>query len=157
MLVLLAAPLLAATEPVNREALLTQYCVQCHSGKVKSGGLVLEGISATDPSAHPEIWEKVVRKLRAGEMPPPKLPRPDAAVVRAFTSGLTSDLDAAARRKPYAGRPLIRRLNRTEYANAVRDLLAIELPIAAELPQDGVAAGFDNIADALSMSPEGGA
>jgi hypothetical protein len=151
MLVLVASPLLAAT--VNRDALVNQYCLQCHNTKVKSGGLVLEGFSATNPSTHPEIWEKVVRKLGAGEMPPPKLPRPDAAVVRAFTSGLTSDLDAAASRKPYAGRPLIRRLNRTEYANAVRDLLAIELPLAAELPQDGIAAGFDNIADALSMSP----
>ena len=97
MLVLLAAPLLPATPPVNREALLNQYCLQCHSSKVKSGGLVLEGISAIDPSAHPETWEKVVRKIRAGEMPPPKMPRPDAAVARAFTSGLTSDLDAAAR------------------------------------------------------------
>src|SRR5438067_11901370 len=91
VLILAAAPLLPATEPVNREALLNQYCLQCHSSKVKSGGLVLEGISAADPSAHPEIWEKVVRKVRAGEMPPPKMPRPDAAVVQAFTSELTSD------------------------------------------------------------------
>jgi hypothetical protein len=151
-ILLLVAPLLSA-ETVNREALLNQYCLQCHNSKLKSGNLVLEGISPADPSAHPEIWEKVVRKINAGEMPPPKLPRPDAAAVQAFTSELISDLDAAARRKPYAGRPLIRRLNRTEYANAVRDLLAIELPIAAELPQDGIAAGFDNIADALSMSP----
>src|SRR6478735_112147 len=80
MLVLLAAPLMSATEPVNREALLKQFCVQCHSSKVKSGGLLLEGISAADPSAHSEIWEKVVRKVSAGEMPPPKMPRPDAAV-----------------------------------------------------------------------------
>src|ERR1041384_6765150 len=151
-ILLLVAPLLSA-ETVNREALLNQYCLQCHNSKLKSGNLVLEGISPADPSAHPEIWEKVVRKINAGERPPPNLPRPDAAAVQAFTSELISDLDAAARRKPYAGRPLIRRLNRTEYANAVRDLLAIELPIAAELPQDGVAAGFDNIADALSMSP----
>jgi len=153
VLMLLAAPLLSATEPVNREALVSQYCVQCHNSKVKSGSLVLEGILANDPSAHPEIWEKVIRKVRAGEMPPAKMPRPDAAAVRAFASGIASDLDAAASRKLYAGSPLIRRLNRTEYGNAVRDLLAIELPIAAELPQDGVAAGFDNIADALSMSP----
>ena len=153
LLALLTAPLLPAAEPVNREALLNQYCLQCHNSRVKSGNLVLEGLSPADPSAHPEIWEKVIRKLKAGEMPPPKLPRPDTAAVRAFTSGLISDLDGSARRKPYAGAPLIRRLNRTEYANAIRDLLAIDLPIAAELPQDGVAAGFDNIADALSMSP----
>ena len=153
MLVLLAAPLLPATEPVNREALLNQYCVQCHSSKVKSGGLVLEGISTTDPSAHPEIWEKVVRKVRGRRDAASKDAAPRRSRRTRFTSALTSDLDAAARRKPYPGRPLVRRLNRTEYANAVRDLLAIELPIAAELPQDGVAAGFDNIADALSMSP----
>ena len=150
---LLLPALLAGTEPANRDALLKQYCLQCHNSKVKSGGLVLEGIPAADPSAHPDISEKVVRKLAAGEMPPPKLPRPDAATVHAFTSALISELDAAAQRKPYAGKSLIRRLNRTEYANAIRDLLAIELPLAAELPQDGIAAGFDKIADALSMSP----
>ncbi|MGH9628694.1 MAG: DUF1587 domain-containing protein, partial [Bryobacteraceae bacterium] len=86
-------------------------------------------------------------------MPPPKMPRPDEGSVKAFTSGLILELDAAARRKPYAGRPVVHRLNRTEYTNAIRDLLALELPVAAELPQDGIAAGFDNIADALSMSP----
>jgi hypothetical protein len=86
-------------------------------------------------------------------MPPAGLPHPDAASLSAFTAGLIRDLDAAARSAPYAGRPVIRRLNRLEYANAVRDLLAIELPVATELPPDGIAAGFDNIGDALSMSP----
>lgn len=86
-------------------------------------------------------------------MPPPGLPRPDPAVAKAFSGGLIRDLDEAARTSPYAGRPVIRRLNRFEYANAVRDLLAIELRVANELPPDGIAAGFDNIGDALSMSP----
>src|SRR4051812_4981423 len=123
------------SEPVSREAILKQYCLQCHNAKVKSGSLTLEGVTTDNPAGHADVWEKVVRKLQAGEMPPPKMPRPDADTVRDFTSGLVSDLDAAARRKPYAGKPLIRRLNRTEYANAVRDLLAIELPVAAELPE----------------------
>ena len=137
----------------SREALLKQYCFQCHNSSLKSGNLTFDALSPEDPASRPEIWEKVVRKLRGGEMPPAKMPRPDAATVRDFTSGVISELDTAARSQPYAGRPLIRRLNRTEYTNAVRDLLALELPLAAELPEDGVAAGFDNVADALSMSP----
>jgi Protein of unknown function (DUF1592)/Protein of unknown function (DUF1588)/Protein of unknown function (DUF1587)/Protein of unknown function (DUF1585)/Protein of unknown function (DUF1595) len=145
--------LLMASEPMSREALLKQYCFQCHNAALKSGNLTLEGLSSAEAERHPDTWEKVVHKLKTGEMPPPKLPRPSAAAVRDFTSGVISELDAAARREPYAGKPVIRRLNRTEYTNAVRDLLAIELPLAAELPEDGVAAGFDNVADALSMSP----
>ena len=137
----------------SREALLKQYCFQCHNSSLKSGNLTFDGLAPEDPASRPEIWEKVVRKLQGGEMPPAKMPRPDAATVRDFTSAVISELDTAARRQPYAGRPLIRRLNRTEYTNAVRDLLALELPLAAELPEDGVAAGFDNVADALSMSP----
>jgi hypothetical protein len=117
------------------------------------GGLSLEGAAAASVSSQPEVWERVIRKLNLEEMPPPNLPRPEPATVRAFISQLSWELDAAARRTPYAGRPVIRRLNRAEYANAIRDLLAIELPMAAELPEDGVAAGFDNVADALSMSP----
>lgn len=152
LLLVLFTPLLRS-EPVSRDAILKQYCLQCHNSKLKSGSLTLEGVATADPAGNADVWEKVVRKLQAGEMPPPKMPRPGAVVLRDFTSGLLSDLDTAARHAPYAGKPLIRRLNRTEYANAVRDLLAIELPLAAELPEDGVAAGFDNIADALSMSP----
>src|SRR5689334_11626042 len=96
------------SEPVSRDAILKQYCLQCHNSKLKSGSLTLEGIASDDPAGHPDVWEKVVRKLKTGEMPPPKLPRPDPAVVRDFASGLISDLDAAARRVPYAGKPLIR-------------------------------------------------
>ena len=81
------------------------------------------------------------------------MPRPGKATLKAFTVGLIADLDAVAQKSPFAGRPVIRRLNRTEYTNAIRDLLAIELPLADQLPPDGQAAGFDNIGDALSMSP----
>ena len=138
---------------IARQALLNQYCVLCHSQKLHTAGLVLEKSDPEDPATHPEFWEKVVRRLSAGEMPPAGLPRPGKVTRNAFTRGITDDLDAAARKAPYAGRPVIVRLNRVEYANAIRDLLNIELPVAAELPPDGIAAGFDNIGDALSMSP----
>ena len=137
----------------SRDALLKQYCLACHNHSARSGGLALEGVSTEYLSARPEVWEKVARRLATGEMPPAGMPRPDEATVKAFTAGLITELDVAARRKPYAGRPVIRRLNRTEYSNAIRDLLAIELPLSEQLPPDGQTAGFDNIGDALSMSP----
>lgn len=137
----------------NRGALIETYCLACHSRATASGGLVLEGVPTENLPANPGVWEKVARRLEAGEMPPAGMPRPDRNTVRAFSAALTGELDAAARRQPYAGRPVIRRLNRTEYSNAIRDLLAIELPLADQLPPDGQAAGFDNIGDALSMSP----
>ncbi|MBS1826840.1 MAG: DUF1592 domain-containing protein [Acidobacteria bacterium] len=146
-------PLVAAAQPSGRTAFVRQYCIGCHSAQTKSGGFVLDGVAAETPGARPDVWEKVVRKVNGGEMPPLGAPRPDAAAARAFTGALVADLDAAGKRSPFAGRPVVRRLNRAEYANAIRDLLHIELPIAAELPQDESAGGFDNIGDALSMSP----
>ena len=143
----------AASSSVSRQVLLDQYCTGCHNDKSKTGGIALQNAGASNPAGRSDLWEKVVRKLNAGEMPPPGLPRPDAATLEAFAEGLVSDLDTAARANPYAGRPVIRRLNRLEYANAIRDLLEIELPVRDELPPDGIAAGFDNIGDALSMSP----
>ena len=143
----------AAPAQPPRQALLDRYCVPCHNQKSKTGGLVLENADPEHPATRAEIWEKVIHKLEAGEMPPAGMPRPDAASQKAFVAGLITDLDAAARSTLYAGRPVISRLNRLEYANAIRDLLNIELPVADELPPDGVAAGFDNIGDALSMSP----
>lgn len=137
----------------EREAFLEQYCQGCHSGSVRSGGLALEEVPVDDPSSHPHVWEKVARKLSDGEMPPSGAPRPGEADLRSFSAALVADLDLAARQRPYAGREVIRRLNRIEYGNAIRDLLAINLPVADQLPPDGQAAGFDNIGDALSMSP----
>lgn len=147
-----AGPLFPA-QGVNRDALVGQYCMACHTRRARSGNLTLEGIPTGDPAAHPGVWERVIRKVKSGEMPPAGMPRPDAATLSAFADGLLGDIDAAARRMPYAGRAVIHRLNRTEYANAVRDIFSLELPLASELPQDGIAGGFDNIADALSMSP----
>ncbi len=121
--------------------------------RARTGGLVLEGL--TGPAAdHAEIWEQVIKRLGANEMPPRQVTRrPDAATAHAMIAGLVRDLDAASLKKPHAGRTVIRRLNRTEYANAVRDLLDFDFPYGDELPEDTVAAGFDNIGDALSMSP----
>ena len=152
---LLASPPEAPARPAaeSRQVLVNQYCLACHSRTAPSGGMILEGVPAEDPSAHPDVWEAVARRLRAGEMPPAGMPRPDAPTAQRFVESLTAELDAASGDKPYAGRPVIRRLNRVEYENAVRDLLAIELPLADQLPPDGQAAGFDNIGDALSMSP----
>jgi len=143
----------AASSPDSRQSFLDRYCASCHSETAKTAGIVLQNAGASSPASRPDLWEKVLRKLNAGEMPPPGMPRPDTASLKTFTAGIVSDLDAAARAAPYAGRPVIRRLNRLEYANAIRDLLAIELPVKDELPPDGIAAGFDNIGDALSMSP----
>jgi Protein of unknown function (DUF1592)/Protein of unknown function (DUF1588)/Protein of unknown function (DUF1587)/Protein of unknown function (DUF1585)/Protein of unknown function (DUF1595)/Planctomycete cytochrome C len=138
--------------PGERIALLNQYCVGCHSKAAKAGGRVFEGL-APQPSANAEIWEKIIRKLGSGEMPPPNLPKPDAATVQALIESVIADLDAAAEKNPNAGRTVVRRLNRTEYSNSIRDLLAMDMPFGSELPADGVAAGFDNIGDSLSMSP----
>jgi len=151
LLAMCAAALQA--QPPARDAFTAKYCLACHSAKAKAGGFVLEGVPSTDAAAHPDVWEKVAKRVRAQEMPPAGMPRADAATAKSFVDGLVSDLDASARRSPFAGRPVIRRLNRTEYANAIRDILHLDVPLAAELPQDQLAAGFDNIADALSMSP----
>lgn len=146
-------PALLGAQPLDRAALVKSTCAGCHSNAAKSGGLSLEGVSPDTPGARPDIWERVARRVKAGEMPPPGAPNPGSATLNAFSTALLKELDAAAKQKPYAGKPVIQRLNRTEYSNAIRDLLAIDLPLAAELPQDGIAGGFDNIADALSMSP----
>ena len=138
---------------LDRDMFVQSYCLSCHSASAHLGGLVLEGVPTADPAKQSEVWEKVVRRLTRGEMPPAAAPQPSEADVGAFTSELVAELDTAIEESPYAGRPVIRRLNRTEYSNAIRDLLAIELPLANQLPPDGQAAGFDNIGDALSMSP----
>src|SRR4051794_25548965 len=98
-------------------------------------------------------WERVLRKMRRGEMPPPGLPRPDAATAASFTASLEAALDRAAVEHPNPGRPAVHRLNRAEYTNAIRDLLALDIQAGSSLPVDDSGYGFDNIADVLSMSP----
>jgi cytochrome c553 len=134
-------------------AFVKQYCVTCHSDRVKAGALTLAGLDLTAVDGHADVWETVVRKLRTGMMPPDGVPKPSAAARAAFIIALEASLDGAAMRRPDPGTPALHRLNRAEYANAIRDLLALDVDVAALLPPDDSAAGFDNIADVLGVSP----
>ena len=145
-------PSAAATEQASR-LLLDQYCVSCHNDRARTGGLSLEKIDLTGLPAHGDVWEKVIKKLDAGMMPPQGARKPDQPAVSAFTTWLKGSLDRAANARPDPGRAPLRRLNRAEYANAVRDLLALDVDVAALLPPDDSSYGFDNIADVLGSSP----
>jgi mono/diheme cytochrome c family protein len=134
-------------------ATLDRYCVGCHNERTKSGGLVLENTDLAAVSSNAEMWEKVVRRLRAGTMPPQGARRPDEATAHLLRASLERDLDRAAAASPDPGRPMLHRLNRAEYANAIRDLLALDVDVAALLPADDSAYGFDNISDVLGVSP----
>ncbi len=123
-----------------------KFCVDCHGKDAKKGGLDLEALLPEDASKHPDEWEKVVRKLRARHMPPIGKPRPDEKTYTAVVSSLETTLDRAAAAKPNPGRTdAVRRLNRTEYQNAIRDLLALDIDAAALLPADEASHGFDNV------------
>jgi mono/diheme cytochrome c family protein len=132
---------------------VTTYCVTCHNERLKTGDLMLDRILSADVPAHADVWEKVIRKVRAGMMPPAAVPRPDVAARTALVSSLESMLDRAARETPNPGRPLAHRMNRAEYANAVRDLLAVDVDVSSLLPPDDSSGGFDNNADVLGVSP----
>jgi hypothetical protein len=126
--------------------MLDRYCVSCHNQKVKTAGLSLDLIDATAPGAEAETWEKVVRKVRTGTMPPPNMPQPSQDDRRSFLTSLEASLDAASVARPNPGRTeTLRRLNRTEYQNAVRDLLALDIDGASLLPADESGHGFDNV------------
>ena len=125
---------------------INQYCAGCHNASVKAGGLALDPLQADNAGQQPQVWEKVVRKLRARYMPPAGLPRPDGRTYDALVSSLTASLDRAAAARPNPGRTdTFRRLNRTEYQNAIRDLLAVEVDVAPLLPGDDASHGFDNV------------
>ena len=145
----------AAASQTPSRALLDTYCVRCHNDRLKTGGLVLDhSVNADDVSVVPELWERVVRKVRSGAMPPAGLPRPEASAFGAWVSGLEGALDRAGTANPNPGRPApVHRLNRAEYANAVRDLLSLQIDGRSFLPADDSGYGFDNIGDVLSMSP----
>jgi hypothetical protein len=144
----------AAAQPAaNRTAFTKQYCVSCHNERTKAGGLALDALDPANVEGHAETWEKVVRRLRTGMMPPEGAPKPAAAAREAFTVALESSLDRAAARRVDPGAPALHRLNRTEYANVIRDLLALDVDVSSLLPPDDSAAGFDNIADVLGVSP----
>jgi hypothetical protein len=136
-------------------AVLTEYCVPCHNDRLKTGGLVLELDGIENPGARAEVWEKVILRLRTGSMPPAGRPRPDRGTYHAVASLLEREIDRAAAAAPNPGRlPALHRLNRTEYRSAVRDLLALDgVDVELLLPADDSSYGFDNIADALWISP----
>jgi cytochrome c551/c552 len=145
-------PAQATTTP-NRE-FLTRNCVACHNQRLQTAGLALDTIDSSRIGADAGKWEKVVRKLRTGSMPPAGRPRPNAAEALAFVTALESALDRSAASSVNPGRPAVHRLNRAEYANAIRDLLGVEVDVRTLLPADDADEhGFDNIADVLSVSP----
>jgi hypothetical protein len=142
-----------APSSVRTADVLNTYCVTCHNSTLKTAGLELDTLDVAHVADHAQEWEKVVMKLRTGEMPPPGRPRPDAASYRAIAAALERELDAAAA-KPHPGRVPVHRLNRAEYANAIRDLLGIEIDGRALLSSDEAdQEGFDNVASVLSVSP----
>src|SRR5258708_3164072 len=142
-----------STEAATHRATLDQYCVGCHGGPTPFAGLNLQPLNTGDLAANGIIWEKMLRKLRNREMPPAGMPRPDAATYEAIVKYIETGRDRLAETRPNPGRPTLHRLNRTEYANTIRDLLALEIDVAELLPADDIGYGFDNIGDVLSVSP----
>jgi hypothetical protein len=144
----------ASANEVSSRALLDRYCVTCHSDRLKTAGLSLESLRLDEVALHADVWEKVIRKLRGRMMPPVGMPRPDAVAVDAFASSLEQALDGAAVARPDPGTVGLHRLNRTEYGNAIRDVLDLAgTDVAAMLPSDDESDGFDNIASVLKESP----
>ena len=134
-------------------AVLDRYCVSCHNDRLRTGGLSLEKMDVARAADAPEAWEKVVTKLRSGTMPPDGMPRPEQARLEGLAAHLEESLDRAAAARPYPGRSSLRRLTRTEYRNAIRDLLSVDIDAASLLPADDSRFGFDNIGSVLTLSP----
>ncbi len=138
---------------LSQRVVLDQYCVPCHNRKLKTAGLMLDQLDLAHVGDHAGEWEKVVRKLRAGMMPPSGLPRPGAAAYEALTVALENELDRASAAAPHLPSPGVHRLNRTEYANAIHNLLGLDIDPAAFLPADDSSYGFDNVESGLGVSP----
>jgi cytochrome c551/c552 len=134
-------------------AVLNQYCVTCHNQKLKTAGLMLDRMDWARIPENAETWEKVIRKVRAGMMPPLGMPRPDRTTISQTAAFLEEQIDRAAAERPRLAAPAVHRLNRTEYGNAIRDLLGLEIDPAAFLPADDSSYGFDNVESGLSVSP----
>ncbi len=133
--------------------LVQKYCLTCHSDRVKTNGLTLQSADPAHAGANAELWEKVAMKLRGGMMPPQGMPRPDAAALETFVTALERTLDQQALKDPNPGHKPVHRLNRTEYGNAIHDLLDVKVDVAELLPPDDESNGFDNIAGVLRVSP----
>jgi mono/diheme cytochrome c family protein len=136
-----------------QRSLIEENCVVCHNQKSKTAGVSLQGLNFDNVGDNAALWERVLRKVRTGQMPPPGAPRLEASDSAAFVNWLEGALDRAARLNPDPGRPAVHRLNRTEYSNAIRDLLAVDINPGAALPVDDSGYGFDNIGEVLTISP----
>src|SRR5215216_2592299 len=151
------APRVTAAVPASgaeiQLATIKQYCATCHNDRTKTAGVSFEGLTPESIGQHADVFEKAVRKLRGRVMPPPGARQPDAAATDSLIAWLENSLDRAAGQAHLPDRVVLHRLNRKEYANAVRDLLAVDFDATEVLPADDVADGFDNIASALQVSP----
>ena len=147
-------PQTSASPPAAPESqFLTQYCLGCHNQRARIGGLALDTLDVARVGTDAETWEKVVKKIRTGMMPPSGARRPERSALDGFASELESRLDRASDANAALATPALHRLNRTEYANAIRDLLALDVDVNTLLPADGSSQGFDNLAEALAVSP----
>ncbi len=138
--------------PAHRD-LLNEYCITCHNARTRTADLALDELDLTQVPGDGAVWEEVIRKLRGGMMPPPNARRPADSSLQELAAWLEQTLDEAARANPEPGRAALHRLNRTEYGNAIRDLLDVEIDVTELLPADDEAYGFDNVADVLRVSP----
>jgi len=143
----------AQPSAIPHQALVNRYCVTCHNQRLKTAKLELDRLDLTHPEKDALAWERAIRKLRGGMMPPPGAARPAVADVQALAGYLETTLDKAAAANPNPGSVRIHRLNRAEYANAMRDLFALDVDVSTLLPNDDISEGFDNIASALKVSP----
>ena len=145
--------IVGAPSALSQPALLQRYCVVCHNNQLKTAGVTLQGLDAARVGDNAELLEKVLRKFKSGQMPPPGLPRPDVAAAAGFSKWLETALDAEAAAHPNPGHPAIHRLNRAEYSNAIHDIFELDVNAGALLPVDDSGYGFDNNGDVLSLSP----
>jgi mono/diheme cytochrome c family protein len=151
------APSAVATRPPvahdEAQGLADKYCATCHNPRMRAGGFAFDGRHVADAAAAPDVWEKVVRKVRTGMMPPAGAPRPDRPALDRFAATIEETIDRAASASPNPGATALHRLNRSEYGNAIRDLLDLPIDAARLLPGDDSSEGFDNQASALAVSP----
>ncbi|MDQ6678554.1 MAG: DUF1587 domain-containing protein, partial [Acidobacteriota bacterium] len=147
------APAPVPNEAAASQALMKRYCVGCHNQSLRTAGISVQNLNPAMNGPDAAVWEKVLRRVSTGQMPPPGMPHPKPEATAEFTKWLTESLDNAAVAHPNPGHPTIHRLNRNEYSNAIRDLLGLDLKLGAKLPADDTGYGFDNIGEVLSLSP----
>src|SRR5580658_3964859 len=147
------APAAVSPSANPNRALVDRYCVTCHNQKLRTAKLAFDLADLDHPEKDAQTWERAIRKLRGGMMPPPGMPRPTPAAVNSFATYLEDSLDKASAANFNPGSVRIHRLNRDEYANSMREMFGIDVDAAALLPSDDISDGFDNIANALKVSP----